>query len=407
MNNLKIKVNIQHIITVMCFFIYPLGVFPFLFVEIYNRKRYAFTLISLFMGIVAFLISPTGDLYRHYVDYVEFKSMPWHDFFMLLPLKFDLVLYTITISFAKIGIPFEFIRFIFVFLSYEIVFYIFRDIIRRNENISRYNYIYVFFIFFFQVLFIGVAIGLRFGLSVYIILLAIYKIYVQNKNGWFYIFLGCITHFSMILIPILILIEKRINIKIKPFHIFIAICFAFVGTEIITGIITILPLNSFIKDKLLVYVSGYWGGEFLADHSFLYKISRFFNHIAIYPLLFSLFILKGKTKIRNISLILSIFLLIVFSIATLYYRYVWLILYVILIAFFVEYKQTSFRRFICSVLLIATSITFFLGGFYGHKRNLMVSKEYKLIYSSFPSLMFVRYDEKWIDENVSSDGNVL
>lgn len=408
-NLMKIKYN--SLLVFFCFLLYPLGALPLLFIEIYNNKKYAFVLLSLFMGLVAYLIAPTGDLYVHSIEFSDFKDFTFSDFLSILPFTIDFVYYFIAFIFAKLAIPFGFIRFIFVVLSYLIVFDIFRDVCSSNNNLNKNKKLttIVFFICFFQVLFMSVAIGLRFGFSVYLMLYGVYLLFKKNNfKGWFFILLSCFTHFSMILIFFSILIAKLFKItKLNKTVLFLSLGFAIIGTDILQFIIDLLPLNDFLKEKLIMYITGYWGNSFLEDHSFLYRISRLFNHISVYPLMFFLFITKVKNQLLSIVFVLSILLFILYPITNLFYRFVMIIVPILLISFLLSYDNSKLHSLFLILIFTCSSITFFLGNIYSHKRNLQISYEYKLTYTSFPMIFFSSYDKNWIDDHITSNGDIV
>ena len=59
----------QSILLFSVFIIYPLGAIPLILIEIYNKKYYAFNYLAVFMGLLAFLWTPSGDLSRIQVDF--------------------------------------------------------------------------------------------------------------------------------------------------------------------------------------------------------------------------------------------------------------------------------------------------------------------------------------------------
>ena len=71
---MKIKLQKNKITTLFLFFFSPLCALPCIFVEIYNRKKYAITLLSLFLAICAYMYIPSGDLYRYWLRYKEYEK---------------------------------------------------------------------------------------------------------------------------------------------------------------------------------------------------------------------------------------------------------------------------------------------------------------------------------------------
>ena len=70
MQNQKIK-NIAFCICLI-FILHPLLCLPLIIIEVYNKRHYALILLGCFMGLCAMLWPPTGDLYRHTMDYFDY-----------------------------------------------------------------------------------------------------------------------------------------------------------------------------------------------------------------------------------------------------------------------------------------------------------------------------------------------
>ena len=408
-NNLK-RVIIN-ILIVTLFIIYPLGSLPFIFIEIYNKKKYAFILLSIFMGLVSFLIAPTGDLYVHTNEYLYFADFTFLDFLNILPFTIDFIYYFISYIFSVNNIPFEYIRFLFVFVSYFLVFNIFHDLSITNEKIvnSKRIYIIFFLICFFQVLFMVIAIGLRYGLAIYLMVYGIYKLYQkENSKGWIYILLSCLTHFSMVLILFIIFLSRFFKIKkINKLLLLLSPVFIIFGAEIILFIINLFPFNSFLKEKIILYVTGYWGNEFLQNHSFLYRISRLMEHISIFPLLLFIFVTNIKNKLSGIVLSMSILIFILYPVTNLFYRFSQVILFVFLISFILSYNKTKLHNYFLIIIFITSTFTFLFGSIYSHKRNFIISNEYKILYASIPLILNSNYNQKWIVTHITTNGDII
>ena len=54
----------------------PLLSIPFIVYGIYYRQKGAYLLLSLLLGIFAFISAPSEDIYRHYCQYEYFSIRP-------------------------------------------------------------------------------------------------------------------------------------------------------------------------------------------------------------------------------------------------------------------------------------------------------------------------------------------
>jgi hypothetical protein len=171
--------------------------------------------------------------------------------------------------------------------------------------------------------------------------------------------------------------------------------------------INLFPLNPFLKDKIILYVTGYWGNDFLQIHSFLYRISRLMAHISVYPLLLFIFVTNLKNKLSGIVLSMSILLFILYPVANLFYRFTQIILFIFLISFILSYNKSKLHNYFLTIIFITSTFTFLLGSIYTHKRNFLISNEYKILYPSIPFILYSTYDQKWIDTNITLDGDTV
>ena len=72
------------LLALLSLFTVPLFAFPFLFVEIYNKRKYAMFALSFLMGLLAMQVMPVADLYRHTLVYYELKEASLSEFFDFL-----------------------------------------------------------------------------------------------------------------------------------------------------------------------------------------------------------------------------------------------------------------------------------------------------------------------------------
>lgn len=132
------------------------------------------------MALCAFITPPFADLYRHTLMYFQYTTYGETPFFQSN--GHDFMLYTLSHYFARHDIPFEYVRAIFVFITYQIAFFLFRSIVdesRLSEQQRKERFL-LFLLFFLSVPFIWVVNGLRMATACYIAVLAWYWIYKKN-----------------------------------------------------------------------------------------------------------------------------------------------------------------------------------------------------------------------------------
>lgn len=396
------SLSLQGLQLIILFVICPILSFPFLLYYASQGKRWAYTLLAIFMGLCAILWPPTGDLYRHNMMYFDFREMDMAQFFEFIKVKFDFLLYAISFLFAKAGVPFEFIRFFFVFITYKLVFLILEDCSGRNSQIDRSKSI-VFFVFFFSVLFFTIVQGLRFGFAAILIAFGSYQYLVRKKlNGLLYIVISCVTHFSVIPVALFLAIAK-LGIKIKRFWVIVlsAVCLLCLNPIVFQMIIDVLPLDATLHAVSSAYITGYWGGEFLEDHSLKYQISKYLSHLMMYPLLY--FTIKNDSiqPFGQFAKFLVVIVCACFAISdTLYFRMAILFIIIGLALFFMGEKQYS--RVKIYILLLCSSISFF-SQIYTFRREATISREY-MLFCPAPLGFSSTFSKQWIEQHVYEDG---
>lgn len=387
---------------IILFAICPALSFPLLLYYASQRERCAYTLLAIFMGLCAILWPPTGDLYRHNMMYFDFREMDVAQFFEFIKLKFDFLLYAISFLFAKTGIPFEFIRFLFVYVTYELIFRVYEDCFNRNPEVDGLSR-EAFFIFFLSVLFFTITQGLRFGFAASLLAFGSYQYLAKKKRtGLLCILTSCVTHFSVIPI-VLVLFVAKMGFKIKRIWIFVlsVICLLCFNATVFQLIIDMLPLNAMAHAVLSAYVTGYWGGEFLEDHSLKYQISKYLGHLMVYPLLYFTFKNSSSQPFSQFAKFLVVIVCACFAISdTLYFRIAILFIPVGLYLFFISRKKYSHH--LVHLLLLCSFISF-TSQIYSYRREGMISCEYKLFYPA-PFGFSTAFSEQWIEQHVYDNG---
>ena len=395
----------QSILIFFVFIIYPLGAIPLILIEIYNKKHYAYSYLAVFMGLLAFLWIPSGDLSRIQEDFDIIKSIEFLDMFNIISL--DYVYNIILFVFGRLNLDFAHVRFIICIISYLLFFKIIKKIISNNSYISssKLNSFLFFLTFFFLLRFSGFLTGVRFTFAFSIFLYGFFNVfYDTNKKGWYFMFLGALVHFSFWVIIFIILLQKLFKFKFNNLSIFLLIFLGFIfSVYIVSIIISILPIEESLKFHLENYTTGFFALEEYKIKSFLFKVSRFLSYFVIYPAL--IFVLINKKQRSNFSVfILMITLLALsFNMNSIYSRYAFVSVFLFIIPFFVNYNKAN--RFFFRVFFICSVITY-LASIQTVKRELAVGMQYKILYSPLPLIMTSEYDKTWLNKNIEENGSI-
>ena len=408
LNKTKIATNLSgqnatFVIVVAIFCISPLIAFPIIIIEILNRKRYAQTLLSLFMGFAAILWAQTGDLYRHTVEHNEFISSSSTEFIDFLSFRLDYIYYIFSYLVSKSGINFEIVRFLLVYLVYELNFYIARDIISRNSTLKK-KYGIIILSFYFSTLFFALTFGLRWTEAAYFTIFGAYKLLVQaRKTGYIWLIISSLFHFSLTPIAIIIIIINVFKIKTSNLVmvVFAIAVIILLSPIVLTPIIMNSPIPQSYKTLYSAYISGYWGQEVLTDHSLLYRFSRELRQLLLYPLAILVFFLP-KCKMATFARIMFVYVVGCYALSfTLYERYSLIFIFSCLIIVYLSQTKISnqliFLIFCCSLISFCSQI-------YTFRREFTISSEY-LLAAPIPVIVNHHYSTTWINQNINSDGS--
>lgn len=390
------------LLTILVFIIFPLAAVPFIIKGMLRNKRWAFVLWAIFMGLLGILYPPTGDLYRYTQDFILIRDASWDDFKMFLLFKQDWLLPYLSYLLGRLGLNFDLSRFIYNFISYWLLGLIYLDIIKSNPAYSKKNAI--LFLGTFMVFSIG-GYTIRFSASSVLFAYGAYLVVFKNKRcGWMFVVLSVLNHLSFIVFAV-ILFFCRLRIfyfSKKIVVLFVILSFA-VDSSVMVKILSFMPVD--IVNHYSIYLDGYWAGDFLKDHSFLYRLQMLLISLISYAAAI-IYILTYNIKYKTIAIVNGVLLLttLVTPFATIATRFTGVLLLFIKMHFLNIYKDSAtFHK----TLLILFYLSLFsnLMGLWGARRQLGVSDIKKIVYCSLPQILCHTYTEYWIDSTVFENGD--
>lgn len=393
--------RIYKIGTVLLFLIYPLAALPFICIEIYNRKRYAFSLLAIYLGYFAMLYPPTGDLYRYYQSFVLYSTLSFSELLNVLTNMMDILQPFLFWGVAKLGMTCDSVRFLYLYIACELIFTMYYELTEGNGKPKNLN----FLLFILLLMFLRFErYTVRFGMSTVFFVFGWYRIFFFNKRSfWLLILLAILNHFSFIL-PTLALIGARC-ISFRPKRwVFLSL---FVGTFLLSGdyissIISLLPFNENVINHLLAYTDGYWAGDFLEDHSAMFNLGR--NLLKFPFFLFTLLLLKDfKEDQVTGTVVMSMVLVFIFSaFVTIQSRMEQIYVLQALVLLLKQGGDFLMNRKYARLAVICGCFYLFVCT-WTIRRELSISQEYKLLYPSY-CIWTAPYEEDWVNTMVFTDG---
>lgn len=198
------RTQVISLFVIFLFLVSPILSLPFVLVEIYNRKKYALTLLLLLFAIVAYLFPPVGDLYRYYdLYYVNFKGILYTEIFDFY--IFDLLWYSLLFILANLGLSFQYSLFISILIQSYITCYFLHKYGIWDMRVSRLR----LWLIIASLLYLGfwINIEMRYMLALSFFLVEVYAL-VNRKWRVFlsFMILSSLCHLSFVSISFLLIV---------------------------------------------------------------------------------------------------------------------------------------------------------------------------------------------------------
>ncbi|MCR8872912.1 EpsG family protein [Phocaeicola barnesiae] len=394
-------------ISIIIFLLYPILSVPFFIIGILNRQRWAFILCALFMGLLAILYPPAGDLYRYAEDFNLYKDCDWSTFTILLVFKFDYFLPFISFCIGKLGGTVELTRFIFTFLSYYLLFDLFLLIVKDNKSLLERNiYICALIILvpltFWTFLF-------RYFFAAAFLLNGTYRWFFYNeKKGLFLIGFSILVHVSYIPFIFLCWFAKSRFFKFHYIIVIILFALAFILDTASLGekLLTILPFSDSLVEHIFEYIDGSQSEDTTKNFSLLqmlvFYISNFVSFY-IYYVYIRIYRLNYNIYMNLVNLML-IMLLVTASFPVIFGRLTLINLFLIKISMLISYlktgKLTRYFKYMCYATIFLFAISCWQKRFF-----LSVSFESKIFTSTLYDILTFSYSEDWVNSNLDEEGD--
>ena len=395
---IKSRYYVSDIVTGVLFFLLPLWSLPLLVFQLCKTRRIFYTvLFSSFFGIMASLLAPTGDLYRLYLTYYEFRDYDFQAFLNFLSLKPDFLFYTLLYIFAKLGLSIRIIIFSVVFGFFQLSF---NYLLSRNIKIRMV----VVLLFVMQFDFLLQGLFLRFPLAMLLVIYSFLKKMEGKRYALLLLLIASAVHFSaLIAIPVLLfkrMAGNRINVFLF-ISLFLIPFGSFLFIFLIRNVLHWFP-NIPFHEKLNDYFLGYWALEFYEERSWK-ALFQVYTERILYFILLSYFLLtKGNSESRKTAVPFLILINILFSFPNLFSRYLILALFFGLLCVVLENKKNLTTKVIR--LGLAVSITLvFTTRLLAQQKNIRVSYIPNIAYNNVLTLSLKKYDPQWIHEHIDKN----
>lgn len=378
-NNTKREISsgVYIFISILTLSLNALLFIPLIIKGIITKQKSTPLFTAIFFSLISYYFIPPEefDLYRHYesFEYFSLNSEPLHK------LK-DLYLLSLFNIGEYLNIKKEFLYATSVIIYYYIITSVLISLLKINNIRDKKLILILSFLYLFSNTLVEIS-GLRFttGLAFSILFLHKYFI-VKNKKISIYIYmlLAILSHFSLIIIPITILIYKLFYKLFfdKKFSIFLLFFTLLLGLFFINDLISILIIN--VEDITGLYIgaeaytNGAWGVNRLDiqkynSTGFFVEKSKLYITILISLIISILLIFSKENYLNSLSKYLILLTSISFLLTnfdTIYFRYQSLLTIITLMIITtnkINYKKLNSGSIILILLCIKTLHQFSLG----------------------------------------------
>ena len=394
----KLKYYPSDIVVSILFVISPFWTMPIVLFQLFKTRRSFYAiLISVFFGLTASLLAPTGDLYRLYMDYFYFQNGDFNTYMNYIRDKPDFLFYFILYAFAKLGLSLRLLIFILIFSFYQLSF----NLLLKKE---KYFGVFVIILFILQFDFLLHGLFLRFPLSMLIVIYATLNKLEGKKYVLLLLILASVIHFSaLITIPLFYLSKmnfKKLNLYfllsliIMPFGSFILI-------YLVSNLLELYP-DMPLSEKLNSYFLGYWSLEYFEDRTWKALLLFYFER-AFYIIILLYFIFtRNLNKYRKQALVFFILINVLFSFPNLFSRFSILGIFFGLFAIIQENKKTNIAYFIKLSLALIIPIVFTMR-IVAQQKSIRAGYMPSILYKNIILIYNKEYDIYWIRKNIDED----
>lgn len=392
------KFSIVTVINILLFLLCPALAIIAIIAQAYMGKYRSFTVLSLSIAMVALFTPAFADIYRHTLLYFNLEN---YSDALIQTNGNDFIFYTLTNFCARCHLPFEYVSFLFVFVCYQISFFLFRQILKKTPitKENRNTMFCVFLSFVLMVQFIAIINGLRMATAAYVALLAWYFFYKGNclKGMLFYVLAVC-THFGALLFFPIMLFTIFPIIKIKR----TVFLFVSLGLLAMGGILLkIMPMSVVEALGLYEQVIGYMEesaekfGDVMSNNG---KVAMFLERFPYIVVTFLIIFNKIKLNAKDMSILcFAVWLsLLYYPFTVLFQRYGFFVVPLLVFISFQHQQNRAMTRFPLMAIL-SSCVIMTMSYMYGYRAAFTHTKYYKMLYPSIITVPMTDTHENFKD----------
>lgn len=251
---------ITSLISIVIFILNPTLWFSFGIFSTSNNSKLNFFLLAFFLGIIGFSIFPWGDGYERFLTFEKSQYFDFMGFLKYGIAQGDVLFYALSYFFKSYDISYQYMQFVFVFLGFQIIFSLFRQL---TINIKSKDRFLILIMLLFLINLISLANNMRYSFATILILQAIFFREVKEKNLYFYIIIiiATLTHFYSILLFFLYMFFSRLVTLLDRKKVLTLLFFSFFSIFLLPPIINYIATiissgDNIFSRKVASYLLG-------------------------------------------------------------------------------------------------------------------------------------------------------
>lgn len=382
------------------FLLSPLLALPYILLGIYQRKRSAFFLFSLFLGVLAWLQLPFADLYRHTINaYRLYYDKPVTSIYVDA-LSADYAIPLMSWFILNNEIPYQILRLFYITESFFLMTIIFNYMVERSDRIYTQGEVFLrFCILFLFFEFVRTTCGVRYGFAVYQFVFALHLF--LNKRSYFlsalFAFFAIAIHASFTyFVPISLALYFICRTRISSF--------ALITLGLLTALTVISKYSYLLGRRADWYFSGGTdvSGNLLASITVYGFILFVFVRVFLFPFVylaykhFDLF-----SKWSRMLVVWMVLLCIFITNITMFNRFAFVISAIGVFVLLEIESKIEIRKSMITLILWCGIVTTVFNTV--NCRTIIINSRYQYIAMPIPVILQNQYEKQWILEHV--DGN--
>ena len=371
---------------ILSFLISPFLTIPALIRSAAKCEFLPYLLFSLLIGLYAYLIPPTGDMYHYAMDFEYYKSLTFYEFAAIAYVRNnDYFLPFIQWCFGHLGFYHESTQFLMAFVSSLMFFDIFHHFQKKaDQKWTTRLIIILLFIFWSFIKFRFLLF--RFGTAAALFTYGCFLLYYRKKYfGYLCFIFATLCHFSMIICLVPYLLSKLFPFCFSKRTVLILFVFYIFGElDVVSALLKYLPFSDALMENVTLYTTDYYKTGIATEMSIFSRIYTYISYIPMYVLFVIYYKNYHKGKFQQLINYFIIIMILAHPIAGVAGRYE-SITTTLLLIYFLELVFESQEGFVLFFKykkeLIYLSVVVVAIATWTRRYELALSKEYLLLVS--------------------------